>query len=98
AQIENGAPFDVFFSADTELPRRLIEAGLASGGAVVYAVGALAVWTPRDSPLELEKQGLAALAGPALKKLAIANPALAPYGRAAVAAVEAAGIYGAVKE
>lgn len=98
AQIENGAPFDVFFSADAEYPRRLVEAGLGGkDDERVYALGKLAVWAPRGSPLRLEEEGLRAVAGPAVKKLAIANPAVAPYGRAAEAALRSAGIHDAVK-
>lgn len=98
AQIRSGAPFDLLLSADRDYPRRLIEAGLAApGGDVVYAVGTLVVWTPRGSPLDLARHGLAALAGPEVKRLAIANPAVAPFGRAAEAALRSAGILEAVK-
>jgi molybdate transport system substrate-binding protein len=97
AQIQGGAPFDLFFSADREYPRKLIDAGLA-GSEVVYAVGALVVWTPAASALDVAGQGLRALAGPEAKRIAIANPAVAPYGRAAIAALEAAGILGSVKD
>ncbi len=98
AQAENGAPFDAFFSADTGYPRKLVEAGVAAGeDEVIYATGKLVVWAPKGSPLALEEQGLAALAGPAVRKLALANPAVAPYGRAAEAALRSAGILEAVK-
>ncbi len=98
AQLRSGAPFDVFFSADRDYPRRLVEAGLAPGGEVVYAIGLLAVWTPAGSPLDLAGRGLAALADPAARRIAIANPALAPYGRAAEAALRSSGVYEAVKD
>ncbi len=99
AQIENGAPFDVFFSADVEYPRKLVEAGLgAKADERVYALGKLVVWTPGGSPLRLEEEGLRALTGPEVKKLAIANPAVAPYGRAAEAALRSAGIHDAVRD
>jgi molybdate transport system substrate-binding protein len=99
AQIQNGAPFDLFLSADREYPRKVIEAKLAApGGDVVYAIGALVAWTPKGSPVELERRGLAALAGPEVKKLAIANPAVAPWGRAAEAALRGAGILDAVRD
>jgi molybdate transport system substrate-binding protein len=97
AQIRNGAPFDLFFSADRDYPRRLVEAGLG-GPEVVYAIGRLVVWTPPDSPLDLAGTGMRALAHPAVKKVAIANPTIAPYGRAAIAALEGAGIHSAVKD
>ncbi len=99
AQLRNGAPFDVFLSADVEYPRKLVEAGLGRAeDEAVYAVGKLVVWTPARSALDLERRGLAALADPALRKLAIANPALAPYGRAAEAALRAAGVLDAVRD
>jgi molybdate transport system substrate-binding protein len=99
AQIQNGAPFDVFFSADREYPRKVAEAGLgAPSGEVVYALGKLVIWAPADSPLDLAGKGVGALVHPAVKKLAIANPAVAPYGRAAEAALRAAGVYDAVKD
>ena len=97
AQIRNGAPFDLFFSADREHPRKLVEAGLADRE-VVYALGKLVVWTPRGTPVDLARSGLRALADPKLKKIAIANPALAPYGRAALAALESEGVLAAVKD
>ncbi len=97
-QIENGAPFDLFFSADSAYPRRLAERGLAvPGGDFLYAVGRIALWVPRDSPLSRARDGAAALADPALRRLAIANPEHAPYGRAAVAALQALGVYEEVR-
>jgi len=96
-QIQNGAPFDVFFSADTDYPRRLIAAGEADGTSLYqYAVGKLVLWVPADSPLDFEHQGLKVLLDPAVKKIAIANPQHAPYGRAAVAALKHAGVYDGV--
>src|SRR5690349_22839556 len=74
AQLRNGAPFDLFLSADAEFPAKVAEAGLADGKPFTYAFGALVVWVPKDSKLDLERQGLAALADPSVKKLAIANP------------------------
>jgi molybdate transport system substrate-binding protein len=97
AQIKNGAPFDLFFSADREYPAKLAAEGLGTGSEVVYAVGKLVVWTPKGSPVDVAGQGLRALADPAVRRIAVANPALAPYGRAAVAALEAAGILQAVQ-
>jgi molybdate transport system substrate-binding protein len=98
AQIRSGAPFDLFLSADRDYPRKLVEAGLAAPDAeVVYAVGTLVAWTPKGSPVDLGRRGLLALAGPEVKRLAIANPAVAPFGRAAEAALRSAGILEAVK-
>jgi molybdate transport system substrate-binding protein len=99
AQIHQGAPFDVFLSADREFPAKVVETGMAAAeGEVVYAIGKLALWVPKASPLEVEKTGLRSVADPRLRKLAIANPAIAPYGRAALAALRAAGVYEAVKD
>jgi molybdate transport system substrate-binding protein len=99
AQIQNGAPFDVFLSADRDFPKRLVDAGLARAeDEKVYAIGKLVLWAPKESPLELERSGVRALADPRLRRLAIPNPALAPYGRAAEAALREAGVYPAVRE
>lgn len=99
AQIQNGAPFDLFLSADRDYPARLVAAGLgAAADEKVYAFGKLVAWLPPGSKLDLERRGLAALADPAVKKIAMANPAVAPFGRATLAALEAAGVHGAVKE
>ncbi len=95
--IQNGAPFDVFLSADVEYADRLRAAGLAAGDGVFrYAVGRLAVWVPRASTLPIEAEGLRALADPGVRHVAIANPRHAPYGRAAEAALRAAGVLEAV--
>ncbi|NES17117.1 MULTISPECIES: molybdate ABC transporter substrate-binding protein [Micromonospora] len=96
-QISNGAPFDVFLSADLSYPTRLAEAGRAAPDDVfAYAVGRLVVWVPNGSPVDVSK-GLTALADPAVGKVAIANPEHAPYGRAAVAAMRSAGVYDRVE-
>jgi molybdate transport system substrate-binding protein len=93
-QIRNGAPFDVFFSADEEYPRQLIAEGLASKDTLYrYAVGRLVLWVPSDSPLDLSKLGMNVLLDPSVKKISIANPATAPYGRAAAAALRHFEIY-----
>lgn len=94
AQLQNGAPFDLFLSADIAYPRKLAEAGLALGSNVFrYAVGRIVVWVPRASALDVQKLGIQALVVPGVKKIAVANPAHAPYGRAAVAAMKALGVY-----
>jgi len=98
SQLRNGAPFDVFLSADREYPRRLVLAGLGTtADERVYALGRLVAWLPPGSTLDLEKRGLQALADPAVRHIAIANPAVAPFGRAAMAAFAAAGVAEAVK-
>jgi molybdate transport system substrate-binding protein len=96
AQLRAGAPFALFMSADRDYPRRAIEAGLAAEE-VVYAVGRLVAYVPRGSAARVDTRGLAALADPAVRRVAIANPALAPYGRAAEEALRAAGVLEAVR-
>ncbi|ULA60634.1 MAG: Molybdenum ABC transporter, periplasmic molybdenum-binding protein ModA [Nitrospira sp.] len=98
AQLQQGAPFDLYFSADIGYPRKLEEAGLTAPGTLYrYAVGRVVLWAPKSSPLDVTK-GLTVLREPAIKKIAIANPKHAPYGRAAVAAMEHEQVYGDVKD
>jgi molybdate transport system substrate-binding protein len=98
SQMQNGAPFDLFFSADIEYPRRLDAAGLADPGTLYeYAVGRIVIWMPPDTKIDLAKQGWNALLDASVEKIAIANPEHAPYGRAAVAALQKAGIYESAK-
>ena len=99
AQLSNDAPFDLFLSADLSYPQKLIESGKGSKETLFrYAVGRLVVWTPAGSTLDVQSQGLRALADPSVRKVAIANPQHAPYGRAAEAAMRSAGVYDAVKD
>jgi molybdate transport system substrate-binding protein len=81
-QIQQGAPFDVFLSADMAYPTTLHKAGLTTAAPVVYAYGSLVLWTLSDLPLSAD---LKVLQNPAVRHIAIANPAMAPYGEAAVA-------------
>jgi molybdate transport system substrate-binding protein len=98
-QLCNKAPFDLFLAADLEYPRRLLERGLAvPGSEFLYAVGHLVVWVPNGSTLDLDKLGLGAVADPSVRKLAIANPKHAPYGRAAEAALKKLDVYDRVKD
>jgi molybdate transport system substrate-binding protein len=98
SQIQNGAPFDLFFSADIEYPRKLAAAGLAESETLYeYAVGRIVIWAPPETKIDLTKRGWRALLDPSVQKIAIANPEHAPYGRAAVAALQQAGIYEQVK-
>jgi molybdate transport system substrate-binding protein len=98
-EIQNGAPFDVFLSADMDYPRKLIAAGAAESGSLVqYAEGKLVLWVAADSRLDLVDQEIKVLLDPSVKKIAIANPQHAPYGRAAVAALKHADLYGRVKD
>ena len=93
-QIQNGAPFDLFFSADIDYPRQLVSGGAADGASLYqYAVGKLVLWVPADSPLDVEHKGMSVLLDPSVKKISVANPQHAPYGRAAVAALKHAGMY-----
>ncbi|GGO69623.1 molybdate ABC transporter substrate-binding protein [Bowmanella pacifica] len=89
AQIRHGAPFDIFFSADQAKPQALMKAGLAEPGSMrTYAVGSLALWSVNpeaDVRQQLEKGHF--------RKLALANPKLAPYGSAAVAVLENLGLH-----
>lgn len=97
AQIQNGAPFDVFLSADIDYPQRLTASGHAETGSLYeYATGRIVLWTRRDTGIDVQR-GLAVLQDARVKRIAIANPAYAPYGRAAVAALRASKLYDAVQ-
>ncbi len=103
-QIQNGAPFDLFLSADTGYPKRLIDAGVAdvagsanSSTPIIYAKGTLVLWVRKDSHSHLPPPSLDLLHSSALKRLAIANPDRAPYGRAAVAALTSLKLYDDLK-
>jgi molybdate transport system substrate-binding protein len=98
AQIQNGAPFDLYFSADIAYPQKLEEAGLTvSGSLYQYAVGRIVMWTGHESHIDVT-QGFETLREATVKKIAIANPKHAPYGRAAVAAMEYFKVYDQVKD
>jgi len=93
AQIQNGAPFDVFFSANTDFPKKLEAAGLTVPRSYYeYATGKLVLWIPNGSRLDI-KSGLNSLTDPSINKIAIANPEHAPYGQAAVAALKKENVY-----
>lgn len=96
AQIRHGAPYDVFLSADLRYPRELIAAGEAERDSLVlYAIGRLVLWTTQRG---LDPADLRATARhPQVRRFAIANPAHAPYGRAAREALERAGVWEAVQ-
>lgn len=103
SQIQNGAPFDVFLSADKSYPDKLDQAGKIEGRVVPYARGRLVIWVPNNSSLQLPSKDhvlsgdLNFLTGPAVRKVAIANPEHAPYGRAAVAVLTHFGVYDQVE-
>ncbi len=96
AQIKQGAPFDVFLSADMNFPRELVKAGAADERSLAtYAIGHLVLWTTKTNlPV---RQGLAVLTNAAIGRIALANPATAPYGRAARAALTNAGLWDLVQ-
>ena len=95
AQIRNGAPFDLFLSADVQYPRNLAHDGLARADSIfVYAAGRIAVWVPSSSTLD----PATALRDPSVLRIAIANPLHAPYGRAAEAALRSMGIYASIEK
>jgi molybdate transport system substrate-binding protein len=97
AQIINGAPFDVYISADVDYVRQLDQRKLVEPNTTfIYAIGRLVVWVPNGSPLDVQKLGIQALSQPAARRIAIANPAVAPYGRAAVAALRHYNLYDSV--
>ena len=98
SQMQNGAPFDLFFSADIAYPKKLQAAGLAEPGTLYeYAVGRIVIWMPASAKVDVGKQGWNALLAASVQKIAIANPEHAPYGRAAIAALQNAGVYESVK-
>lgn len=97
-QIRNGAPFDMFFSADEGYPAKLQHEGFAAPGTLyTYAVGRLVLYVPSSSKLDLS-QGLKVLLSPEIRKIAIANPQHAPYGHAAMQALTSQGLYDRVKD
>lgn len=99
-QIRNGAPFELFLSADEATVERLAAEGLARDRGVVYATGRIVIFVPKDSPLRADASLAdlgAALADGRLRRFAIANPDLAPYGRAAQQALERAGLWTAIR-
>lgn len=86
AQIQRGAPFDLFFAADTDRPKRLVDAGLTLGIEEVYTVGRLALWHPKSS-----KDGRLSTQLQHSRRIATANPRLAPYGLATEQTLNALG-------
>src|SRR5262249_40875647 len=98
AQIQNGAPFDIFFSANLAYPKKLEAAGLIEPGTYYeYATGKLVLWVPSRSQLDINS-GLRSLTNPAVRKIAIANPQHAPYGQAAIAALRKENLYDKVSD
>lgn len=97
-QIQNGAPFDMFFSANLDYAKKLESAGLTEPGSYYeYAKGKIVVWVLKGSALDVSS-GLRSLLSPSIRKIGVANPQHAPYGQAAVAAMQKEGIYDKVKD
>jgi molybdate transport system substrate-binding protein len=93
SQIQSGAPFDLFFSADEQYPQKLAAADLMDRTSLRnYALGHLVLWTPNATGLDPQKLKMDLLLQPSVKRIAIANPQHAPYGRAAIAALEHYGL------
>lgn len=93
AQIQNGAPYDLYFSADIDYPRRLGASGHADPATLYeYASGRIVLWTRNDSGIDITP-GLRVVRDARVRRIAIANPAVAPYGRAAVAALQSGKLY-----
>ena len=98
SQLSQRAPFDIFFSADISYATRLIDAGIGiAASKFTYAVGRIVVWSPTNSPMDVTQLGIESLRHPVVRKIAIANPSHAPYGKAAVAAMQKLGVYDSVK-
>jgi molybdate transport system substrate-binding protein len=102
SQIEGGAPFEIFFSADMLLLEQLIQGGHAtSPAALPFASGRIVLWLPKQSNrsrnTEPRQADLVTLQNPEIRRIAIANPVLAPYGMAAQDALRAAGVWESVK-
>lgn len=89
-QIQQGAPFDLYFSADIGFPRGLEEKGLAATPTQAYAIGRIVLWSP---VMDATRITLRDLTDPRIRKIAIANPRHAPYGRRAEEALRATGIW-----
>lgn len=93
-QIEQGAPFELFFSADSNYPQQLVAHGKAGGQPVPYAQGHLVLWS---ASIDMSHVQVADLAQPRFGRIAIANPQHAPYGKRAEQALRAAGVWDAVQ-
>lgn len=93
SQIQNGAPFDLFFSADEEYPKKLAAAGILDATTPrIYAIGHLVIWVPNRSAADPATLRVDLLTQPGVERIALANPQHAPYGRAAMAVLEHYGI------
>jgi molybdate transport system substrate-binding protein len=89
-QIQQGAPYDLFFSADIGFPRELAKAGLVAGEVKPYALGRIVLWS---TSLDASKLTLDSLTDPKITRIAMANPKHAPYGKRAEEALRASGVW-----
>lgn len=92
AQIRNGAPYDLYFSANIDYPEKLLQEGYGIGEAKLYAIGRIVLWQRRGGKLDLSK-GLELLRDPSIRRIAIANPEHAPYGVAGMESLKTQGIW-----
>lgn len=97
AQISHGAPFDIFFSADMDYPEKLGQHALSGATVVPYAAGRLVLWTPHATGLDPRTEKMRLLLDPRVRKIAIANPRHAPYGRAAIQVLKKSGLHERVR-
>lgn len=93
-QIQQGAPYDLYFSADIAYPHRLADAGLSASAVTLYAVGRIVLWSVEQ---DASTMTLANLTDPKVRRVAIANPKHAPYGKRAEEALRASGLWEAVE-
>lgn len=95
-QIQQAAPYDLYFSADINYPRQLVSEGFTSGDVIPYAIGRIVLWAPKDK-VDVSKMTLQDLTAPQFKHIAIANPKHAPYGKRAEEALKAAGVWAQIE-
>lgn len=94
AQLQQAAPFDIFFSADISLPQELQKMGLTASEVKPYAIGRIVLWS---STMDATKMNLSSLTDPKITRIAIANPKHAPYGKRAEEALKSSGIWDKVE-
>lgn len=99
AQIKAGAPYDLFFSADESIPRKLVKEGFAERDSFfLYGIGRIVLWVANQSVIDLETEGMDGLVHTSVHKIAIANPRHAPYGSAAISALKNLSIFKKVEK
>ncbi|WP_005034550.1 molybdate ABC transporter substrate-binding protein [Holophaga foetida] len=94
SQIQQGAPYDIFLSADMEFPEQLVKTGFAASEVKTYALGHLVLWS---SSIDAKHLSLEGLTDPKVQRIAIANPKLAPYGKRAEETLKAKGLWSKVE-